>query len=173
MEQFKVCEKETKTKAYSKEGLAQADRQDPIDTARSSSRDWIQEMLTTFNEQIDAFECDIESLSGSKKAKEQVHLLSSHVGACVHRRPPITKFRIAGQNLGSPHNSAQVARFQTGAGTDAISRVGCVVPMHRLELVHGTSVGHAILVRVGCCMGKPRSLVHRQHASLFSDRACF
>lgn len=29
MEQFKVCEKETKTKAYSKEGLAQLEKVDP------------------------------------------------------------------------------------------------------------------------------------------------
>jgi hypothetical protein len=31
MEQFKVCEKETKTKAYSKEGLAQATKLDPAE----------------------------------------------------------------------------------------------------------------------------------------------
>ena len=29
MEAFKICEKETKTKAYSKEGLAQASKLDP------------------------------------------------------------------------------------------------------------------------------------------------
>lgn len=29
MEQFKICEKETKTKAYSKEGLAREDKLDP------------------------------------------------------------------------------------------------------------------------------------------------
>ena len=35
MEQFKVCEKETKTKAYSKEGLAQAAKIDPEEQART------------------------------------------------------------------------------------------------------------------------------------------
>ena len=34
MEQFKVCEKETKTKAYSKEGLAQLEKVDPEQVRR-------------------------------------------------------------------------------------------------------------------------------------------
>jgi CCR4-NOT transcription complex subunit 3 len=38
MEQFKVCEKETKTKAFSKEGLARASTMDPEEQARAESR---------------------------------------------------------------------------------------------------------------------------------------
>ena len=41
MERFKVCEKETKTKMFSKEGLAQAQKQDPKEKARNEMRDWI------------------------------------------------------------------------------------------------------------------------------------
>lgn len=66
MEEFKVCEKETKTKAYSKEGLAQMDRLDPAEQARQNTRMWIQDCLTQFNEQIEATECDLERLQQSK-----------------------------------------------------------------------------------------------------------
>jgi CCR4-NOT transcriptional regulation complex NOT5 subunit len=38
MEQFKVCEKETKTKAYSKEGLAQAQKLDPAEVNTATHR---------------------------------------------------------------------------------------------------------------------------------------
>ncbi|KAJ0396641.1 hypothetical protein ATCC90586_002029 [Pythium insidiosum] len=66
MEEFKVCEKETKTKAYSKEGLAQVERLDPAEQARQNTRNWIQETLSQFNEQIEAFECDLERMAQAK-----------------------------------------------------------------------------------------------------------
>jgi CCR4-NOT transcription complex subunit 3 len=66
MEEFKVCEKETKTKAYSKEGLAQTERLDPAEAARQKSHGWIQDCLTQFNEQIEAVECDLERLQSAK-----------------------------------------------------------------------------------------------------------
>ncbi|KAF1322433.1 General negative regulator of transcription subunit 3, partial [Globisporangium splendens] len=78
MEEFKVCEKETKTKAYSKEGLAQVDRLDPAEQARQNTRTWIQECLTQFNEQIEATECDLERLMQSKgknKNKSEIEAL--------------------------------------------------------------------------------------------------
>ncbi len=40
MERFKVCEKETKTKAFSKEGLSLQSRQDPREKAKDDARDW-------------------------------------------------------------------------------------------------------------------------------------
>uniref|UniRef100_K3WB52 NOT2/NOT3/NOT5 C-terminal domain-containing protein n=1 Tax=Globisporangium ultimum (strain ATCC 200006 / CBS 805.95 / DAOM BR144) TaxID=431595 RepID=K3WB52_GLOUD len=78
MEEFKVCEKETKTKAYSKEGLAQMDRLDPAEQARQNTRSWIQDCLTQFNEQIEATECDLERLMQSKgknKNKSEIEAL--------------------------------------------------------------------------------------------------
>jgi CCR4-NOT transcription complex subunit 3 len=83
MEAFKVCEKETKTKAYSKDGLAREEKMDPEAMARAETRDWVQEFLGTFNEQIDAIEADIESLSSSKRSKradidEKELLLTRH-----------------------------------------------------------------------------------------------
>ena len=83
MEAFKVCEKETKTKAYSKDGLAREEKMDPEAMARAETREWVQEFLGTFNEQIDAIEADIESLSSSKRSKradidEKELLLTRH-----------------------------------------------------------------------------------------------
>ncbi|OQR94392.1 hypothetical protein ACHHYP_01401 [Achlya hypogyna] len=77
MEEFKVCEKETKTKAYSKEGLAQAERLDPAEQAKQNTRVWIQEGITQFNEQIETMDCDLERLRGSKgkKNKQEVENL--------------------------------------------------------------------------------------------------
>jgi len=40
MELFKVCEKETKTKAFSKEGLQQQSKVDPKEAARTEQRHW-------------------------------------------------------------------------------------------------------------------------------------
>eukprot|EP00300_Choanocystis_sp_HF-7_P011823 c17629_g1_i2.p1 GENE.c17629_g1_i2~~c17629_g1_i2.p1 ORF type:complete len:692 (+),score=169.81 c17629_g1_i2:40-2115(+) len=74
MERFKVCEKETKTKAYSKEGLAQAPKTDPIEEKKEQTREWIQTALTTLREQIVEFEAEIESFDQgpSKKKKSEV-----------------------------------------------------------------------------------------------------
>ncbi|KAG4401823.1 hypothetical protein GLYMA_02G071300v4 [Glycine max] len=41
MERFKICEKETKTKAFSKEGLGQQPKTDPREKAKSETRDWL------------------------------------------------------------------------------------------------------------------------------------
>ena len=45
MERFKVCERETKTKAFSKEGLAAAEKSDPEEIKRQEARDWINGIL--------------------------------------------------------------------------------------------------------------------------------
>ncbi|ETW02630.1 hypothetical protein H310_06094 [Aphanomyces invadans] len=71
MEEFKVCEKETKTKAYSKEGLAQADRLDPAEQAKQNTIGWIQDDLTQFSEQIESMECEIERLRAMKGKKNK------------------------------------------------------------------------------------------------------
>lgn len=71
MERFKVCEKETKTKAFSKEGLAQ-DRTDPKERAKREVGDWITGFISRMNDQIDEFEAEIEALNsaaGKRKGK--------------------------------------------------------------------------------------------------------
>lgn len=74
MEQFKRAEKEAKTKAFSKEGLAQADKLDPEEQARQECREWINEALEQIQEQKDAVTADLEALQSKKgkKNKEEV-----------------------------------------------------------------------------------------------------
>ena len=43
MEQFKICEKETKTKAYSKEGLAAASKAKELTDDQEDALNWIDE----------------------------------------------------------------------------------------------------------------------------------
>lgn len=45
MERFKVCEKEMKVKAFSKEGLGQATKLDPKEKAKNEMREWINETV--------------------------------------------------------------------------------------------------------------------------------
>lgn len=52
MEQFKNCEKEAKTKAFSKAGLDQAAKLDPEEKARQSTRDWLNEQMETLQMQV-------------------------------------------------------------------------------------------------------------------------
>ena len=70
MERFKLCEKEAKTKAYSKEGLAAAAKKGKNDEAKNEIYEWIEEIQAKLEEQIEAFETEREaSLAAGKKAK--------------------------------------------------------------------------------------------------------
>ena len=69
MERFKVVERETKTKTFSKEGLSLAAKLDPAEKAKMEVRDWINSCTERLNMQIDQFEAEIEQLNGKKKKK--------------------------------------------------------------------------------------------------------
>lgn len=71
MEKFKICEKETKTKAFSKEGLAQ-DRIDPKQKAKAEVGDWVRDAISRLREQSDEFEAEIELLNSGGKRKKRV-----------------------------------------------------------------------------------------------------
>lgn len=71
MERFKVVERQTKTKAFSKEGLNQASKMDPKQRAKKKTQGWIQEFIDTLNQQVDAFDAEVETLSASKKKKDK------------------------------------------------------------------------------------------------------
>uniref|UniRef100_A0A0C9S7D0 TSA: Wollemia nobilis Ref_Wollemi_Transcript_13819_1688 transcribed RNA sequence n=1 Tax=Wollemia nobilis TaxID=56998 RepID=A0A0C9S7D0_9CONI len=80
MERFKVCEKETKTKAFSKEGLGQQPKTDPKEKAKSETRDWLNNMVSELESQIDVFEADIEAISvkkGKTRPPKLTHLEES------------------------------------------------------------------------------------------------
>ena len=75
MEKFKVCEKETKTKTYSKEGLARAAVLDPEEQAKEDARSFLQNSIDKLGVQIESFEADVERLSSGKGMKRNKHEL--------------------------------------------------------------------------------------------------
>ncbi|XP_072987545.1 uncharacterized protein [Typha latifolia] len=83
MERFKVCEKETKTKAFSKEGLGQQPKTDPKEKAKAETRDWLNTVVGDLESQIDNFEAEVEGLS-VKKGKTRPPRLT-HLEASITR----------------------------------------------------------------------------------------
>ena len=71
MERFKVVERETKTKAYSKEGLTSGQKLDPVEKERSELSQWLNQCIDSLNLQCDQFEAEIETLSAAKKKKNR------------------------------------------------------------------------------------------------------
>ncbi|XP_037971009.2 CCR4-NOT transcription complex subunit 3 isoform X1 [Plutella xylostella] len=69
MERFKVVERETKTKAYSKEGLGAAQKLDPAQKERDEISAWLVSSIDALNLQVDQFESEIESLLVGKKKR--------------------------------------------------------------------------------------------------------
>ncbi|GBP48940.1 CCR4-NOT transcription complex subunit 3, partial [Eumeta japonica] len=69
MERFKVVERETKTKAYSKEGLGAAQKLDPAQKEREEISSWLVSSIDALNLQVDQFESEIESLLIGKKKR--------------------------------------------------------------------------------------------------------
>lgn len=69
MERFKVVERETKTKAYSKEGLGAAQKMDPAQKEKEEISMWLVNSIGSLNIQLDQFESEIESLLVGKKKR--------------------------------------------------------------------------------------------------------
>lgn len=69
MERFKVIEKETKTKMYSKEGLCMEQKRDPRDKEKEEMEEWLRSKINILSEHIEKFEYDIESLVNAMKRK--------------------------------------------------------------------------------------------------------
>uniref|UniRef100_A0AAX7VSP7 CCR4-NOT transcription complex subunit 3 n=1 Tax=Astatotilapia calliptera TaxID=8154 RepID=A0AAX7VSP7_ASTCA len=70
MERFKVVERETKTKAYSKEGLGLAQKVDPAQREKEEVGTWLTNTIDTLNMQVDQFESEVESLSVQTRKKK-------------------------------------------------------------------------------------------------------
>ncbi|KAL4239666.1 CCR4-NOT transcription complex [Mactra antiquata] len=70
MERFKVVERETKTKAYSKEGLGAASKLDPAAKEKQEVVNWLSHMIDSLNIQSDQFESEVEQLSSGNKKKK-------------------------------------------------------------------------------------------------------
>ena len=85
MEAFKYCEKETKTKTYSKEGLARQERLTPEEEAKKATCEWITEIIEKLTQMAEDKDLEIERLSagrGKKTNKTQIeecnHFLGMH-----------------------------------------------------------------------------------------------
>jgi len=73
MEKFKAVEKEMKTKAYSKEGLAIAEKLDPKEREKHEVAHFLQNMLDDLERQIETLEAEVESLQVTiKKGKKDM-----------------------------------------------------------------------------------------------------
>ncbi|ELK32901.1 CCR4-NOT transcription complex subunit 3 [Myotis davidii] len=65
-----VVERETKTKAYSKEGLGLAQKVDPAQKEKEEVGQWLTNTIDTLNMQVDQFESEVESLSVQTRKKK-------------------------------------------------------------------------------------------------------
>lgn len=70
MERFKACEKEMKTKAFSKEGLSAAAKLDPKEQAKAELCQWITTMVDELSRQVEQAEAEVETLQLLKKKKD-------------------------------------------------------------------------------------------------------
>ena len=69
MEKFKACEKEMKTKAFSKEGLTQSAKLDPKAQEKLEVTTWLQQSVEDLTLQVEQSEAEIESLQGGGKKR--------------------------------------------------------------------------------------------------------
>lgn len=71
MEKFKACEKEMKTKAFSKEGLIQAAKLDPKEQEKEEATIWLQNQVEELQMQVEQTEAEIEALQGAGKKRNK------------------------------------------------------------------------------------------------------
>ncbi|KAL7530543.1 hypothetical protein ACHAXR_003547, partial [Thalassiosira sp. AJA248-18] len=82
MEAFKVVEKETKTKTFSKEGLARQEKLDPEEQRKVDTIKWIGEIIDQLQTLIDEQDLEVEKLSagrGKKTNKNQIEECNQHL----------------------------------------------------------------------------------------------
>ena len=91
MEQFKVCEKETKTKTYSKEGLARQDKLSPEEEAKENTCKWIAEVIEQLNQLVDDRDVEIERLSSGKGKKSNKHIIDEYNEFIANHKYHISK----------------------------------------------------------------------------------
>ncbi len=78
MEQFKICEKETKTKTYSKEGLARAEKLSPEEQAKLDTCKWVGEYIEKLQQAVEERDVEIERLCSGKGKKTNKHLIEEN-----------------------------------------------------------------------------------------------
>src|SRR6266498_968932 len=71
MEKFKACEKEMKTKAFSKEGLIQAAKLDPKEQEKEEAMQWVNSKVEELQIQVEQTEAELETIQGSGKKRNK------------------------------------------------------------------------------------------------------
>lgn len=69
MERFKVIERETKQKPYSKDALGGAYKFDPLHKEQDDLREWLQSCSNKLNSKVDELESRLEDLNANKKKR--------------------------------------------------------------------------------------------------------
>lgn len=85
MERFKVCEKEMKIKAFSKEGLQAPQKDNPQERAKTEMRDNVNKQVEQLETQVEAFDSEIESLQSNIKRKQKPPPRLAHLEESVNR----------------------------------------------------------------------------------------
>ncbi len=91
MEQFKVCEKETKTKTYSKEGLAREEKLDPAEEAKRNTAGWITDYIERLRQLVQDREVEIERLQAGKGKKSNKLIIDEYTTFLLNHRYHVSK----------------------------------------------------------------------------------
>ena len=91
MEQFKICEKETKTKTYSKEGLARQERLSPEEQSKYETTSWIGDIIERLGGLVDEAEIEVEKLSAGKGKKTNKNLIDDFIHYIAQHKYHISK----------------------------------------------------------------------------------
>ena len=70
MEAFKACEKENKTKAYSREGLQAIEKLDQAEEEKMQIREWVQETQSKLMDHMNCLDAEIEALGASRRSRD-------------------------------------------------------------------------------------------------------
>jgi CCR4-NOT transcription complex subunit 3 len=147
MERFKVCEKETKTKAFSKEGLGQQPKTDPRERARGEAREWLNRVVDDLNTQLDTFEAEVEGLSTAKKGKQKPARLTHLEESVLRHKEHITKL--------------EQVRARVAPRCVAVCACACACTHARASHTRATSSTLVSMVVNACSRALPRRCVWR------------
>ncbi|KAI9202508.1 Not1 N-terminal domain, CCR4-Not complex component-domain-containing protein [Polychytrium aggregatum] len=94
MEKFKACEKELKTKAFSKEGLSAATKIDPQEQEKQDFCSFLADEVDSLNTQIDSLEAEMEVLQNNVKKGRKMDSAKQEQLQKFERRVARHKFHI-------------------------------------------------------------------------------
>ena len=97
MERFKVMERDTKTKAYSKEGLGKEAKVDPREQAKEEMSECLSEMVDQISLEVEQFEAEVEQLksrTNKKKDKDKAEKAEELAGRITRHTFYINKMEM-------------------------------------------------------------------------------